>query len=216
MRGAIEWPGADRRDEALFRGEIGGVRLHPARGPWEMTRGFRQVVDLHFPNDMAIRLGWRRENRNVHYYSNHRIVSLQSRQKAALPPVVHYFLPFKWPCSEGSKLFAFGSSSSIPKSFHQSSPNISMGCCVLPLPFPQPRLFAGQYLSQPQQIRSGKAGLIGNCFAKTNTHSDSGMLSVFRVRCQPSLRAHGGNRHCNAHPCAMRSAPAMRPGGART
>src|SRR5215469_8939622 len=41
----------------------------------------------------------------------------------------------------------------------QSSPNSSTGCCVRTVPFPQRRSSAEQYLSQPQQIRSGCLGL---------------------------------------------------------
>jgi len=43
----------------------------------------------------------------------------------------------------------------------QSSPNNSTGCCVRMVPFPQRRSSAAQYLSQPQQIRSGCLGLSG-------------------------------------------------------
>ena len=41
----------------------------------------------------------------------------------------------------------------------QSSPNNSTGCGVRIVPFPQRRSSAEQYLSQPQQIRSGCFGL---------------------------------------------------------
>src|SRR5215469_7016777 len=41
----------------------------------------------------------------------------------------------------------------------QSSPNSSTGCWVRTVPFPQRRSSAEQYLSQPQQIRSGCLGL---------------------------------------------------------
>jgi hypothetical protein len=41
----------------------------------------------------------------------------------------------------------------------QSSPNSSTGCGVRIVPFPQRRSWAEQYLSQPQQIRSGCFGL---------------------------------------------------------
>lgn len=44
----------------------------------------------------------------------------------------------------------------------QSSPNSSDGCGVTTLPFPHIIASAGQYLSQPQQMRSGCAGWIGN------------------------------------------------------
>ncbi len=73
----------------------------------------------------------------------------------------------------------------MPQSLYQSSPNTSMGCCVLPLPFPQPRSFAGQYLSHPQQIRSGKAGLIGNFFAKIcyTSSASSGLYTCDSVVC---------------------------------
>ena len=41
----------------------------------------------------------------------------------------------------------------------QSSPNSSTGCCVRIVPLPQRRSSAAQYLSHPQQIRSGCFGL---------------------------------------------------------
>jgi hypothetical protein len=41
----------------------------------------------------------------------------------------------------------------------QSSPKSSIGCCVRIVPFPQRRSSAEQYLSHPQQIRSGCLGL---------------------------------------------------------
>lgn len=57
--------------------------------------------------------------------------------------------------------------SSISQSPHlyQSSPSNSAGCCVRPEPFPQLRESAEQYLSQPQQIRSGCFGFNGIFFA---------------------------------------------------
>ena len=48
---------------------------------------------------------------------------------------------------------------------YQSSPSNSAGCCVRPEPFPQARESFGQYLSHPQQIRSGCFGCKGNAFA---------------------------------------------------
>jgi len=43
----------------------------------------------------------------------------------------------------------------------QSSPNSSHGCCVRIVPLPQARSSAGQYLSHPQQMRSGCGGRSG-------------------------------------------------------
>jgi len=43
----------------------------------------------------------------------------------------------------------------------QSSPNSSHGCCVRIVPLPHPRSSAGQYLSHPQQMRSGCIGRRG-------------------------------------------------------
>lgn len=63
---------------------------------------------------------------------------------------------------------AVGSSaSSSPQSPHlyQSSPSISHGCSVRPAPFPHCRSVAAQYLSQPQQMRSGCFGCSGNRLA---------------------------------------------------
>ena len=48
---------------------------------------------------------------------------------------------------------------------YQSSPSNSAGCCVRPEPFPQASESLGQYLSHPQQIRSGCFGCKGNTFA---------------------------------------------------
>src|SRR5688572_15397706 len=48
---------------------------------------------------------------------------------------------------------------------YQSSPIISAGCIVLSEPLPHARELAGQYLSQPQQMRSGCLGLIGKFLA---------------------------------------------------
>jgi uncharacterized protein YqgC (DUF456 family) len=43
-----------------------------------------------------------------------------------------------------------------------------MGCCERSDPLPQASEVEGQYLSQPQQVRSGCAGAIGNFFATPN------------------------------------------------
>lgn len=45
---------------------------------------------------------------------------------------------------------------------NQSSPKVSAGCWVRSEPLPQAMSLAGQYLSQPQQTRSGCDGWIGN------------------------------------------------------
>ena len=59
------------------------------------------------------------------------------------------------------------SPTAIPQSpySYQSSPSNSAGCCVRPEPFPQASESFGQYLSHPQQIRSGCFGCKGNTFA---------------------------------------------------
>ena len=43
----------------------------------------------------------------------------------------------------------------------QSCPKVSIGCGVRSFPFPQRKSLAAQYLSQPQQMRSGWAGYVG-------------------------------------------------------
>ena len=48
---------------------------------------------------------------------------------------------------------------------YQSSPSSSAGCCVRSEPLPQPRASLEQYLSQPQQMRSGCLGWRGKVFA---------------------------------------------------
>jgi hypothetical protein len=53
------------------------------------------------------------------------------------------------------------SASSLPNS-NQSFPNNSTGCCARSEPLPQFIESAEQCLWQPQQIRSGCAGCIGN------------------------------------------------------
>jgi len=58
----------------------------------------------------------------------------------------------------------------------QLSPNNSTGCCARSEPLPQHIESAGQYLSQPQQIRSGCAGCIGNFLAISLYHSDIKLL----------------------------------------
>lgn len=47
----------------------------------------------------------------------------------------------------------------------QSSPNSSRGWGVLSVPLPQRKSSAGQNFSQPQQMRSGYLGCVGNFFA---------------------------------------------------
>src|SRR5579864_4854818 len=47
----------------------------------------------------------------------------------------------------------------VSSHLNQSSPKSSTGCCVRIVPFPQRRSSAEQYLSHPQQIRSGCFGL---------------------------------------------------------
>ena len=56
--------------------------------------------------------------------------------------------------------FCIGITSSLPNS-SQSSPKSSMGCCARSEPLPQYIESTEQYLSHPQQIRSGCAGCIG-------------------------------------------------------
>ena len=65
--------------------------------------------------------------------------------------------------------------SSLPNS-SQSSPNNSTGCCARSEPLPQHMESAGQYLSQPQQIRSGCAGCIGNFLAMSHHYSDTNRI----------------------------------------
>ena len=62
--------------------------------------------------------------------------------------------------------FSPSSGKSNPQSPHsyQSSPSNSAGCWVRPEPLPQLSESAGQYLSHPQQIRSGCFGCNGNFF----------------------------------------------------
>jgi len=56
--------------------------------------------------------------------------------------------------------FFTGITSSLPNS-SQSLPNSSTGCCARSEPLPQYIESTAQYLSHPQQIRSGCAGCIG-------------------------------------------------------
>ena len=56
-------------------------------------------------------------------------------------------------------------SGSIPQATYQSSPWYSTGCCVRPEPLPQASASVAQYLSHPQQIRSGCFGFKGKGFA---------------------------------------------------
>lgn len=60
--------------------------------------------------------------------------------------------------AEGSLVGPGSNSSAHPSCVYQSLPRVSQGCSVRPEPLLQIRLFAGQYLSQPQQIRSGCLG----------------------------------------------------------
>lgn len=53
----------------------------------------------------------------------------------------------------------------------QSSPKSSDGCSVATLPLPHISASVAQYLSQPQQTRSGCLGWIGNFFAMTGFSS---------------------------------------------
>ena len=55
--------------------------------------------------------------------------------------------------------------SSRPYHSYQSSPRSSIGCWVRSEPFPHPCESTGQYLSHPQQIRSGCFGCKGNFLA---------------------------------------------------
>ena len=59
---------------------------------------------------------------------------------------------------------ARASEGGLPSSPHsaQSGPNSSAGCWVRSEPLPQTILSAAQYRSQPQQLRSGRGGLMGN------------------------------------------------------
>src|SRR5690606_37824935 len=52
-------------------------------------------------------------------------------------------------------------------------PNNSAGCMVRSAPLPQANAFAGQYRSQPQQMRSGWLGLWGNFLAMVSLRQRS-------------------------------------------
>src|SRR5579872_5583619 len=67
-------------------------------------------------------------------------------------PAINHCLLFSFDVPPG-KFWLLSSHSS------QSSPKSSTGCCVRIVPFPQRRSSAEQYLSHPQQIRSGCFGL---------------------------------------------------------
>lgn len=62
-----------------------------------------------------------------------------------------------------------GSGVASKPQLRQSLPNSSMGCWVRSEPFPQASESVRQYLSQPQQIRSGFAGSSGNFFVMSRT-----------------------------------------------
>lgn len=75
---------------------------------------------------------------------------------------------------------------SVPHSA-QSSPNSSAGCCVLSDPLPQISEWAGQYLSQPQQLRSGCGGSRGNFFV---IQLDGGeVATAVQAHCRATLQA---------------------------
>lgn len=85
--------------------------------------------------------------------------------------------------------------SSFPNSI-QSFPNSSTGCWARSEPLPQFMESTGQYLSQPQQTRSGCAGCIGNFLAiwlriKYSNKSPSGHW------CAPGIAA--GTRSTDAY-----------------
>src|SRR5215472_7192074 len=83
---------------------------------------------------------------------------------------------------------ARGWRASWPLSSHssQSSPNSSTGCWVRIVPFPQRRSSAEQYLSHPQQIRSG-------CFGFSASFGfDMAILVVLQKSSFTSQRSKGG------------------------
>lgn len=60
----------------------------------------------------------------------------------------------------------------------QSSPKSSEGCGVGIVPLPQSILSTAQYLSQPQQIFSGLAGLMGNFLAMDDGSTDKAIRFI--------------------------------------
>lgn len=85
-----------------------------------------------------------------------------------LPPTLHCaFFSFIDFFASFSASGAGASSTSSPQSpyRYQSSPSNSAGCWVRSEPLPQPMASFAQYLSHPQQIRSGCLGCRGNFFA---------------------------------------------------
>lgn len=77
-----------------------------------------------------------------------------------------------------SAVFAGSAAESMPQS-SQSSPNSSTGCCVRSEPLPQISESAGQYLSHPQQTRSGCFGCTGNFLLMSGY-----LIQICRVRTQ--------------------------------
>ena len=60
---------------------------------------------------------------------------------------------------------------------NQSSPKSSTGCSARIVPFPERRSSAGQYLSHPQQMRSGCLGWIGKFVTTLNSEVVAAMLN---------------------------------------
>lgn len=85
-------------------------------------------------------------------------VFLDLRQKTGLIPTKRYSLTTYF----GSSFF-MEVGTSIPQSpcSYQSSPSSSIGCCVRSEPLPHRKSSTEQYLSHPQQIRSGCLGCNG-------------------------------------------------------
>lgn len=76
----------------------------------------------------------------------------------------------------------------------QSSPNSSAGCWVRSEPLPQASAFAGQYRSQPQQMRSGWLGLCGNFLAMAHAPFWPGDFRLREMRGERLMGVNGGNK----------------------
>ena len=82
--------------------------------------------------------------------------------------------------------------SSSPQSpcSYQSSPSNSAGCCVRPDPFPHRKSSTEQYLSQPQQIRSGCFGCSGNFLT----------IGFYDFMASTFMKYPLGSKHCLSPP----------------
>ena len=85
-----------------------------------------------------------------------------------------------------------GSCASRPK-FIQSGPHSSTGCCARSVPLPQRMASAGQYFSQPQQMRSGWPGCRGIFGAMPRCYSPGAPPALTNIN-STALRHRGASQ----------------------